>query len=77
MLMELSKKPISLVLLEAFVVGIILVIFYYIFDKYFSKYLSNQNKLYILLFISGFMFHIIFEYTGINLWYSKQYLNYM
>lgn len=75
----LSKKAVATVLVEAFVVGIGLIMIQYVLFKFaFSqKWLSNLNfwkKDYIMfVFISGVIFHLGFEYTGVNMWYSKEY----
>lgn len=61
-------KDIKLVLIEAIIVGLFLVVLYFIIDKVLPK----QN-MYIKLFVSGLLFHIIFEYTGLNVYYVKEY----
>lgn len=74
--MEITKKTINLILIEAIVVGITLVGFIYITQNYILPYIPNlpkQQETMALYFISGSLFHIIFEYTGINLWYAKEY----
>lgn len=61
--------------MEASVVGISLVILVYIIKK-FMDYIPNfsgHKQEVELLFVVGFLFHILFEYTGLNLWYSKEY----
>lgn len=69
------NKSTSLVLLEASVVGISLILLVYTIKKFlnyipdFSGYKMEVE----FLFIVGFIFHIVFEYTGINAWYSKEY----
>lgn len=70
-----SKKKVINVLMEASIVGICLVLLVKIFS-YIAKYIpdiTNSSKQIELLFISGFMFHILFEYTGLNVWYSTEY----
>jgi hypothetical protein len=72
---QLSTKPVFTVIIEAIVVGAGLIAFVYFVETYLSKYLPDiiQNKKVQNIFISGFLFHIIFEYSGINLWYAKDY----
>jgi hypothetical protein len=71
-----SKKSVWTVFFEAFIVGVILVIIYN-FIKYFGyKYIPNfsGNKVNIeIILVSGIVFHLLFEYTGLNIWYSKKY----
>lgn len=63
-------KDINLVLFEAFVVGVGLIIVYEIAKTLFGvKDKTNYN----VLFVSGFIFHIICEYGGVNQWYSLKY----
>ena len=64
-------KDFITILLEASIVGLCLIIIYYATDKL----TGNKQSIYTLLFLSGFLFHMIFEYTGINLWYSIKYCN--
>ena len=61
------KKPPSSILIEAIVVGILLIIVYHIVDKSFT-YDNN-----VILFISGALFHILCEISGVNLWYVHNY----
>jgi uncharacterized membrane protein YedE/YeeE len=69
------KKSFGLVLTEAFVVGICLVILVY-FVKQFVNFIPNLSgyrdniEFYIIV---GMLFHVLFEYSGLNLWYSKEY----
>lgn len=67
-------KPIITVIIEAFIVGICLVFLTKLLENFIIK---TPGKIDIdvmkLIFISGFLFHIIFEYTGINFWYSMNY----
>lgn len=66
------SKQVSLVLFEAIVVGIILLVTAYAIRYAFvaAGIDAHQNA---IIFISGFLFHVVFEYTGINLWYSIKY----
>jgi hypothetical protein len=72
----MSKKTLSLILIESIVVGISLIGFVKIVKDFILPYIPNFSgykndvELYI---IAGFLFHIVFEYSGINLWYSKEY----
>jgi hypothetical protein len=72
---KISKKEVSVVLVEAIVVGVSLIALFMGVD-YLSQYipdLTNTNKLWEKLFIAGFLFHLLFEYSGVNLWYALQY----
>jgi len=59
-------KPISTLLIEALVVGILLVAVFYFVSKY------TKNTLH-AVFISGAAFHLLCEATGVNKWYAKTY----
>jgi hypothetical protein len=71
------KSPLH-VIAEATFVGTLLVAFY-LFTSGISKSMkcSGQICLLIDIAIAGFLFHIVFEYTGINKWYSIDYMNRM
>jgi hypothetical protein len=72
----LSKKSLKSVSIEAVVVGILLIAVVKFVQKYLLDYIPNisgKKTVYELLFVSGFLFHIACEYTGINVWYSKEY----
>ena len=72
-----SKKDYTTVLLEATFVGAILVIIVKAIDIFVGQYIKKVFKNYsyeTTLFIAGFLFHVIFEYTGINEMYARNYL---
>ena len=74
--MSISKKSLQLVLTEAIIVGICLIGFIKLTNTYILPYIPNisgQKENIELFLIAGFLFHFAFEYTGINLWYSKEY----
>lgn len=39
-----------------------------------TKGQTNRKQVTAALFISGFAFHVICEYTGVNAWYSNSYV---
>lgn len=78
-------KPISVIIVEAIFVGLLLIPFTYI-GGFFAKFVTSKpdladvcktwNDNYIMevnLFIAGFLFHIVFQVTGLNEWYAKKY----
>lgn len=81
-----STKPATTVLSEGIIVGLLLIIFTYVakFMLQLTNYPKVQlpeicdtwNKHYTMettLFLAGFLFHLGFEYSGINKWYAKNY----
>lgn len=64
-----SLKSSDLIVLESSVVGILLLGIHFILQNLINE---KINITYIL-FLSGFLFHLIFEYTGLNKWYSVEY----
>ena len=58
-------KPILTLFTEALVVGILLVGLYYILSQYYKPLPA--------VFLSGAIFHLLCEITGINRWYAKTY----
>lgn len=73
---ETYKSFIRVSLIEGSIVGLFLVLIFVIISLLLSniKLLKNNNiQLYLSLFISGALFHILCEYTGVNVWYVKNY----
>jgi hypothetical protein len=61
-------KNVITIIKESIFVGIILVVLYELYE-----YLWITTNKMINLFIVGALFHIICEYTGLNVWYSLEY----
>ncbi len=80
-------KSSSTVLVEAVIVGILLIVFTYI-AQYIVKVLgwptqnmpevcASWNDTHVMeatLFMAGAIFHLVFEYTGLNEWYARNYV---
>jgi hypothetical protein len=62
------QKPLFTVLIEATVVGILLLVLFQIIT-----YLMKKHSLVIRMFITGALFHILCEISGVNAWYAKEY----
>jgi hypothetical protein len=62
-------KPVLLVLFEALVVGAVLIAFF----MGISKFVKSPV---LAVFLSGAVFHLVCEYTGLNAWYAKKYFTY-
>ena len=71
------SKPFYQVMIEAIIVGQILIWVYYITKIFIlpniTVFVDFTNNEIATLFISGFLFHIICEVTGVNVWYAKNY----
>jgi endonuclease V-like protein UPF0215 family len=57
-------RSLQTVMFEAIVIGVMNLVFFY------SLSMSIKNPM-ILLFISGALIHIVFEYLGLNEWWCK------
>jgi hypothetical protein len=71
------KKPISQILIEAVVIGQLVLYTYWILTILVLPNLINiidltHNNI-MIIFLTGFFVHIISEMSGINLWYVKNY----
>jgi hypothetical protein len=64
------QKTAIQIIIEAIFVGILLIPMYLVIASLLK---DTTDNLYVILFLSGFFFHIICEITGVNLWYVKQY----
>lgn len=69
----MSAKSLINVTIEATIVGILIVVIVKLIKDYLYLPLSEKYKNLAILFISGFLFHMLFEYSGVNLWYAKEY----
>lgn len=63
------QKEYTIVLIEAIVIGILLVLLFNTIKSIIPGY-----SLIVYLFITGSVFHILCEISGINLWYVKNYV---
>lgn len=60
------KRSVQTILLEAIIIGLMNVTIFYIL-----KNIKGLDTLWVL-FLSGALIHIIFEYTGGNKWWCEQ-----
>lgn len=60
-------KPLSLLLLEALVVGALLVVIFMVTSRYLAPVPA--------VFVSGAVFHLLCEATGVNAWYARNYFS--
>lgn len=60
-------RPVKDVLFEATIIGILNIAIYYLLRR-----ISKKSTTTLLLFISGFMIHLLFEYLGANEWWCRQ-----
>ena len=71
------QKPISQILIEAIVIGQLVLYTYWILTILVLPNLINIIDLthsnITIIFLTGFFVHIISEMSGINLWYVKNY----
>jgi hypothetical protein len=63
------QKSKATILIEAIVVGISLILLFNIIQNMTPHYSQN-----IQLFITGALFHLLCEISGINLWYVENYV---
>jgi hypothetical protein len=75
-----SPKSVKTVVIEAVVVGVCLIGFYYAVNytgivNYLLTNFQNIPKFNLAyeLFLAGALFHLVFEYTGVNKWYVDNY----
>jgi hypothetical protein len=68
----MTLKTPSYILAEAIFVSLSFVILTYLIKTTIPTLATENNQIY-LLFITAFLFHIIFEIIGLNLWYSLEY----
>lgn len=67
-------KSFNTVFIESIFVGVLLIIVYIAVEFVFKTLLNYKDiHHFVFLFISGALFHLICEYTGINIWYVREY----
>jgi RsiW-degrading membrane proteinase PrsW (M82 family) len=71
------KKSISTLFIESVVVGIgslILFLIVLVLLSYIKQLKDNHPvHMAVSVFVSGMIFHLICEVSGVNIWYSKKY----
>lgn len=73
---QVSMKKVSTVLIEASVVGVVLAVLVKIVKDYVLPYIpdvSGYKNSIELFIITGIIFHVICEYSGVNIWYAREY----
>jgi hypothetical protein len=69
-----STKSVQTVIIEALIVGICLVFLTKLVEVVIITSAKKIDMDMIkIIFLSGFLFHLVFEYTGINFWYAVNY----
>jgi hypothetical protein len=67
----MNSKTTYRILLEGILIGIICLGLF----KIINYFLQTEKNIYISVFLTSFLIHILFELFGINIWYSKEYVN--
>jgi hypothetical protein len=73
MILGTSTKSVQTVIIEAIIVGICLVFLTKLVEVIITATKKIDMDMIKIIFLSGFLFHLVFEYTGINFWYSVNY----
>lgn len=60
-------KSLSVLALEALVVGALLVLIFMVLRRYMAPLVA--------VFVSGALFHLTCEVTGVNAWYARNYFS--
>jgi hypothetical protein len=66
----MNSKTTYRILLEGILIGIICLGLF----KIINYFLQTEKDIYISVFLTSFLIHILFELFGINIWYSKEYV---
>lgn len=61
-------KSLALLATEALVVGVLLVLVFMVVSRYMAPLPA--------VFVSGAVFHLLCEATGVNAWYARKYFTY-
>jgi hypothetical protein len=67
------KKSAGIILLEASIIGAVLIGIFLLIELCNKFIFINKLHLLINIFISGFIFHILCEISGLNIWYVNNY----
>jgi len=59
-------KSLSVLALEALIVGFLLAVIFMVVRRFLTPVPA--------VFVSGALFHIICEFTGVNAWYARTYI---
>jgi len=73
---QVSLKKLSTVLIEASVVGAALAVLVKIVKEFILPYIPNvsgRKESVELFIVTGIIFHVICEYSGVNIWYAREY----
>lgn len=72
---QVTGKSVGRIFFEAVIVGGLLVVIVYMLKSYLMQFIPKitTDGWVELLFVAGFIFHILFEYTGLNLKYALEY----
>jgi hypothetical protein len=67
-----SPKNVSTLLIEGVVVALLIALIYYVLRMAVSYKQTLLNDT-LAIAMAGLLAHLLFEYTGMNAWYSKEY----